>query len=276
MPLLPARVHSFGRLGVGRVDHVVLVDRQPADAAEVVDTRATNFPSFVRIWMRWLWRSATISRPCESNSSACGVRNSPGPVPVLPMIRRNLPFLSNTEMRPTRFGIRHVGVALGHVDVAIARIGHDVGRIGQRVGRISPHARLAQRHQDLAVGAELDDDASLVAFAGKLLELVRARRARVGHPHIAVAIDVDAVRPHEHPAAKAPDLLPRLVEMVDRVRLGAETARRRPRRASVGRPHGLAVAVDGHAVGAAPRPSLDVSCAQSRMTRYGLAPLLTG
>ena len=31
-------------------------------------------------------------------------RNSPGPVPVLPMTRRNLPLRSNTEIRPTRFG----------------------------------------------------------------------------------------------------------------------------------------------------------------------------
>ena len=253
-PPLPARVNPFGRLRVGRVDRRRSCRWPGRWCGRSRRIRATNFPSFVRIWMRWLWRSATISRPWESNSSACGVRNSPGPVPVLPMILRNFPFLSNTEMRPTRFGIRHVGVALGHVDVAVARVGHDVGRIGQGFGRISPHARLPERHQDLAFGTELDDDASLLVFAGKLLELVGARGARVGHPHIAIAIDMDAVRPHEHPAAKAPDLLPRLIEMVDRVRLGAETARGRPRRASVGRPHGLAIPVDGHAVGAAPRP----------------------
>ena len=159
--------------------------------------------------MRWLWRSATTSRPCESNSSACGVRNSPGPVPVLPMTRRNLPFLSNTEMRATRLGSVDVGVALRHVDVAVARIGHDVSRIGQRFGRISPHARLPERQQDLAFRTELHDDASLVAFAGKLLEIVGARGSCVGHPHVSISIDVDAMRPHEHPAAKAPDLLAR-------------------------------------------------------------------
>ena len=158
--------------------------------------------------MRWLWRSATISRPLESNSSACGVRNSPGPVPVLPMILRNFPFLSNTEMRPIEIGIRHVGMALGDVDVAIGRVGHDVGRIGQGFGRISPHAGLPERHQDLAFGAELDDHAPFACFSGKLLEVVGARGSRVGHPHISLSIDVDAVRPHEHPAAKAPDLLP--------------------------------------------------------------------
>src|SRR6185295_2787687 len=35
-PFEPARVNSFGRLRVGRVDDVVPVDGQPADAAEVV------------------------------------------------------------------------------------------------------------------------------------------------------------------------------------------------------------------------------------------------
>ena len=46
--------------------------------------------------------------------------------------------------------------------------------------------------------------------------------------------------------------------MVDRVRFGAETARGGPGRASVGRPHRLAIPVDGDAVGAAPRPCLQI------------------
>src|SRR4030095_11082597 len=90
----------------------------------------------------------------------------------------------------------------------------------------------------------------------KLLEIVRARRTRIGYPHIAVSIDVDAMRPHEHPSAETPDLFPRLIEMVNRVRFGAETAGCRSRRASIGRPHRLAIAVDGHAVRATPGPSL--------------------
>ena len=115
---------------------------------------------------------------------------------------------------------------------------------------------LPERHQHLAFGTELDDDAALLVFARKLLELVGGRHARVGHPDVSVPIDMDAVRPHEHAAAKAPDLLARFIEMVDRIGLGAETARRGPRRATVGRPYGLAILVDGHAVGAAPRPFL--------------------
>src|SRR5216117_4007935 len=62
--------------------------------------------------------------------------------------------------------------------------------------------------------------------------------------------------PHEHPAAKAPDLLARLVEEMDRVCLGAEAARGNSWRATVRRPNGLAVPVDGYTVGTAPRPFL--------------------
>src|SRR5215475_12742063 len=44
--------------------------------------------------------------------------------------------------------------------------------------------------------------------------------------------------------------------MVNWVCLGAETARAGPWRATVGRPHGLAIPVDGNAVRPAPRPFL--------------------
>ena len=157
---------------------------------------------------------------------------------------------------PDEIRVLDIRMTLGHVDVAIAGVGDDGVRIGQSVRRISPHARRPQCHQHLAFGTELDDDASLLVLARKLLELVGARHARVRHPHVSVAIDMDAVRPHEHSAAEAPDLLARRVEKMDRVGLGAETAGLDPRRATVGRPHGLAVPVDGDAVGSAPRPSL--------------------
>src|SRR5262249_3270730 len=70
------------------------------------------------------------------------------------------------------------------------------------------------------------------------------------------AIDMDAVGPHEHAAAEAPDLLSLFVEMMDGVGLRAEATRRRPRRAAVGRPYGLAIPINGDAVGATPRPFL--------------------
>src|SRR6185437_13946282 len=49
--------------------------------------------------MRLLLRSATNSRPCESNASTCGPFSSPSPEPRWPKFLMNLPFLSNFTMR---------------------------------------------------------------------------------------------------------------------------------------------------------------------------------
>ena len=147
-------------------------------------------------------------------------------------------------------------MALGHVHIAVAWIGDDVVGLGQRFGGISFHAGGAQRHQHLAVGTELDDDAAFFFFARKFRALLRAPHARVGHPYVAVAVDVDAVRPHEHARAEAAHFFSALVEEMDRVDLGAETAGGDSRRAAVRRPNRLTVAIDGDAVGAAPRPFL--------------------
>ena len=159
-------------------------------------------------------------------------------------------------MRPTRFGIRRRWCGFRPRRRRRCPGRYDVGRVGQRLRRVAPHARLAKRHQHLAFGAELHHGAALVAFAGKLLELLGARRPRVGHPDVAVAIDVDAVRPHEHPAPKLLSSFP----VSSNSWTGFALVPRQPGavsgRAAVGRPHGLPVAVDGHAVGAAPRPFL--------------------
>src|SRR5260221_14688022 len=67
---------------------------------------------------------------------------------------------------------------------------------------------------------------------------------------------MDAMWPHEHPSAKAPDLLPRIVKKVDGICFCTEAARNCPGRASVRRPHGLAIPVDGHSVRTTPWSSL--------------------
>src|SRR5438874_12920524 len=87
-------------------------------------------------------------------------------------------------------GVLDIGVALGDVDVAVLRIGDEVVRVGERLRRIAAHAWLAERHQNLAVGTELDDNAALLVLARKLLQLIGRWRPRVGHPAIAVAIDM--------------------------------------------------------------------------------------
>ena len=69
------------------------------------------------------------------------------------------------------------------------------------VGRVSRHAAFSKRQQNLSVGTELDDPVSLASRIRKLRELVLGRAARVGHPHVAVAVDVKAVGEDEDTAA---------------------------------------------------------------------------
>ena len=151
-----------------------------------------------------------------------------------------------------------VAVAFRDEDVAV-RIGDHVIRLIERRGirRLAGHvaAGLAERQQHLAIGAELDH---LVAD-----HLGRHRRQRrisglagpagrqvaltVGHPDVAVAIDVDAVREDEHALAEARDHLAALVELEDGLErrhfiLGAIPAG--IRRAPLGDPDAAAVLVD--------------------------------
>ena len=67
-------------------------------------------------------------------------------------------------------GRRHVGVTLSDIDITVPGVGHDVRRVGESLGRIASHSRLSQRHQDLALGAELHDHASLAALSRELGE----------------------------------------------------------------------------------------------------------
>src|SRR5262249_16773182 len=103
-------------------------------------------------------------------------------------------------------GVGYVGMAFGHVYVASALVGDDIRRVCQCLWRISPHAGFSKRHEDLALRAEFDDDAAFVLLSGELFEVICTGGSRVGDPHIAVSIHMDAMRPHEHPAAKAADL----------------------------------------------------------------------
>ena len=99
-------------------------------------------------------------------------------------------------------------MAVGDEDVAVGRDG-DVGRAVERIGAVARHALLAERHHQLSVARELEH---LLADA--------VARAAVGDPEKAVAVDADAVRPHEHLLAPRLQHLARRVELDDR-RLGA-------------------------------------------------------
>ena len=120
-------------------------------------------------------------------------------------------------------------VAVGDIDVAVGR-DRDVARPIERVLAVAGHAGLAERHQDLAVRAELDDDSALAVLA-----------ALVGHPDVALAVDAEAMREVEHAAAEALHEFAGRIELHDRrdSRLSAVV-----RAAAVEDPDALAVAID--------------------------------
>ena len=119
------------------------------------------------------------------------------------------------ELRDSCDGVRRgvrvlPAVSFGDEDVAVRRR-HDVVGFGERLGRIPGDAGLANRHQHLTLGAELDH-----LMADQLRGRRRRRRAgrcaargtravvvRVGHPDVAVLVDVNAVGERDHPGAEA-------------------------------------------------------------------------
>src|SRR5262249_892998 len=243
------------RIGVCRIDRVVPVYRQCAHTAE--------FPPFSEIPPLLRQDLNSVVVPVGDDQPSLGVELNRVWCSELPWPGSSLTddpqeLTVSVEHRDTANKIRilDVGMALRNVYIAVPRVGDDVVRLGQRVRWISLHPRSAQCHEHLAVGTELDNNAALLVFTRKLAAFFGCRNASVGHPHVSISIDVDAVWPDEHAAAKAPDLLPGLVEELDWVCLGAETAWSNSWRAPVRCPNGLAVAVDGYTVGTAPRPLL--------------------
>src|SRR5205814_948151 len=79
----------------------------------------------------------------------------------------------------------------------------------ERIRAVTGDARLPERQQHTAVRTELDDLMSLV------VRLIRSVRG-IGDPHVAVAIDVYAVRHEETAGAEAGDKGAGHVELEDR------------------------------------------------------------
>ena len=80
-------------------------------------------------------------------------------------------------------------MAVADEDVAVRR-DQNGGRHVERVGAVAGHARLAERHQHLAVLIELEH---LVALAVPA-RILAVGPFTVGDPDVAVAVDVDPVR----------------------------------------------------------------------------------
>src|SRR5262249_33173602 len=100
--------------------------------------------------------------------------------------------------------VRLLSVSVSDEDVAIGR-DHDVGRPIEGVRPVARDAGLAQRHQHLSIGAELDDRVALAVVA-----------SAVGHPDVAIPVREQAVWPIDHAAAEARHPLAGGVELMDR------------------------------------------------------------
>src|SRR6185503_8986711 len=214
---LPAWMHALGGFGVRGVNHIARVDGQPARAPKL-GIRGDELPFLGQ-------NLDAMVVPIGHHETTLrveldGVRRSEFSRPGAGLADHAQELSGPIEHRDAsdQIGIRDVGMALRDVDIAVAWIGHDVGWIGQRLRRITADTWLAQRQQDFAVGAELHDDTAL-AFGA----------TRIGDPHIPIAIDMNAMRPDEQPAAEATNLATAFVEVVHRVHRAAETARRRAR-----------------------------------------------
>jgi hypothetical protein len=171
-----------------------------------------------KIWILLLPRSATNSRPWESKASPWGWLNSPGPAAVF-----GQEVAVPVELDDARAGGGSGGVPLGHEDLA-GRVGDDVVGLVER-GPVHGlpwlvAAGLAQRHEQLALGAELEDlVAQQLRRPGRVGGPPAPRQVvlPVGHPDVPLAVHVDAVGEGHQPLAEAGEQPSGGVELEDHV-----------------------------------------------------------
>src|SRR6185295_17243962 len=135
--------------------------------------------------------------------------------------------------------VRRAAVAVADEDVAVGRHEHRGGNV-ERIAALAGDTRRPERHQQLPVGTELED---LVSFSVPA-RILPVGAFAVGDPDVAVAVDVNAVRPHEHARAEALDESSCRVEFLDRRDVGADAVLIA---AAIERPDAPPVAIDGDA-----------------------------
>src|SRR5207237_920739 len=108
-------------------------------------------------------------------------------------------------------GVRVAAVAVADEDVAVRR-DEDGGRHVERVRAVAGHARLAERHQQLPLGVELEH---LMPFAVPL-RILAIRALAIAHPDVPLAVDMDPMRANEHAGAETLDDVARLIELQNR------------------------------------------------------------
>ena len=104
------------------------------------------------------------------------------------------------ELHDTGVGIPTVSIR--DENIPIGR-NQDGGWLIERIRTISGDTGLAERHQDLSVGTELENLMTLSV----LVRILAVGSFTVGHPNIAFTVDANTVRPDEHPGAKTLDQL---------------------------------------------------------------------
>src|SRR5215471_8532630 len=224
--LLEARVGLVGRLRVGDIDLVVLVDPYAAGPAELLPLGEE-----VAVLVKDL--KAVVGAIGHEQTSggvereAVGYVEFAGPRTFLP------PRLD--ELAVTRelddAGVGLVAMSVGDEDIAVRRYDHIGGRV-EMGGVLAGLARCAESHQHLAVGRKLHNGMAC------LLVLVSAP---VGDPDVVVLIDEQAMGDVGHSGREARHHVSGGIVLVERRDLGALAA---GGAAAVIDPHALAVAVD--------------------------------
>jgi len=185
----------------------------------------------------------------RSHASACGYEFA---VRFLPCEAREISFLGQARSSD-QDGVGYVSMAFGHVHVAIRWVcENDRGSVSARADSFTP---VPQVMRTLPSGLKLDDRRSF-GRSREFLELIRTRRSRVCHQMIAVAIDMNAMRP---------------ATCRRRSSGSPYRTRRNGDRRSSWYPHNrdgagsldplpilFCVAIDGNAIGPPPRSSVDV------------------
>ncbi len=141
---------------------------------------------------------------------------------------------------------------LGDEDAAVGS-NQDVVRLGELRRRIARLTGRAERHQEFSLRAELQHRVALALGVGELLQFGFGCRARIDDPHVALAIDIHAVRPEDLSRAEALHDLAVGIELDDGIDV---RARAHIGAAAIAGPDVFAVDVDVDRAHRSPSPSV--------------------
>src|SRR5438034_4353463 len=147
---------------------------------------ARNLPSWSKIWMRLLPRSPTKTLPMESRAMAWSSANWPVAVPLLPQALMNFPSFENFTTRAFESPPCPSATKMSPFGAVVTAD----GRV-EAVRAVSCNIRFSEGQQDFPIRTELYNLVALAVFS-----------VGVGHPHVAVLVDMHAVGKYEHSRAK--------------------------------------------------------------------------